>query len=143
MPLPPEGECKVQEDGDIWIYDIYINKPVGSASVNNGVFTVAIFRKEVPTTLTGKQIFAALMEHYENNGIAVDCILSSWNIRSDNMTKFNQLISEGATMEDAALQTWTGQRAIEYGYTSVEIISTNPPDRPPYTHADVKFFRPI
>lgn len=45
-------------------------------------------------------------------------------------------------MEDAALQTWTGQRAIAHSYTNVENITTHPPGVPPYTHVDVNFFRP-
>jgi hypothetical protein len=93
-----------------------------------------------PTGCPGQWMFKQMMAHF---GANVTAIQGNWlGAASDNLTTMNHLTAGGAMpVADAARQTWTGKRAREHGYTSVEIVC--PPVGAPgaYTHVCVRFKR--
>jgi hypothetical protein len=77
-------------------------------------------------TVSGKVFFAAMMSHF---GASVKIIEANWSRASGltvNLDQLNRATSAGLSVEDAALLTWTGLRAAEYGYDNVTVIQALP-----------------
>ncbi|UPT75926.1 MAG: hypothetical protein M0D55_09800 [Elusimicrobiota bacterium] len=69
----------------------------------------------VSAMVDAKRSFEAALERF---GSAVTGIKGAW-VYGDNLAEFNRLTALGATPEEAALATWTGQRAAAAGFTKV------------------------
>lgn len=63
--------------------------------------------------LNAKQEFRAQVANRPLTGIK-----GTWTF-GDNLAEFNRLTGAGLSPEEAALKTWTGQRAVEAGFTKV------------------------
>ncbi|MET1257336.1 hypothetical protein [Aliikangiella maris] len=64
------------------------------------------------------------MNRLEKDGVEVNAIRGHWyaNSGSSNFEKFDSLIQSGMPKNQAAFETWTGQRAFEYGFTNIKSI---------------------
>lgn len=73
---------------------------------------------------SGQDMFNSLMKRLEIENIKVNKINGNWlaNSDSDNYAQFMAGLEKNLTPEQAALQTWTGKRAIEHGFTKVESV---------------------
>lgn len=79
------------------------------------------------STVSGKEFFAAMMDHF---GAQVRIIEGSWSRASGlttNIDLVNRATAAGLKVVDAAPLTWTGLRASEYGYDKVTVIEETPP----------------
>jgi len=83
-------------------------------------------------------MFKQMMMHFGTNVFAIQ---GNWvSAASDNLLTINALTAGNASsIADAAKQTWTGQRAADYGYTQVEIIGTPVGTPGQYTKVHVLF----
>jgi hypothetical protein len=74
---------------------------------------------------TGKDMFYSLMNRIKSDGIDVNRIRGSWysDTGSVNYETFKSLLDGGVGSESAALRTWTGQRAQEFGFDRVESVT--------------------
>jgi hypothetical protein len=76
--------------------------------------------------VSGKQFFAAMMNHF---GAKVKIIEGNWSVASGlrtNIDQLNRATAAGLTVESAAAFTWTGLRASEYGYGTVTVLDALP-----------------
>jgi hypothetical protein len=69
------------------------------------------------TVLRGEEQFKSALVHF---GGRAKSIRGAWSY-GDNLAKFNELTAAGKSMEEAALATWTGQRAVEAGFRKVTV----------------------
>ena len=85
-------------------------------------------------------MFQQLMMHF---GTSVTAIQGNWvGTTSDNLMAINRLTAGGRmTIEEAAKQTWTGMRAMDHGYTQVEVVGTPTGTPGHYTNVHVLFKR--
>lgn len=67
-------------------------------------------------------------------------IQGNWTY-GDNLAKFNELTANGATPEAAAAQTLTGQRAKDYGFTQISLVSEPKGTVDHYTEVRIKLER--
>ena len=70
--------------------------------------------------IRGTEMFAQMMKHFCSN---VKGIRGSWHY-GDNLATVNKLTSEGMSLSEAALQTWTARRATEHGFKSVRVLDS-------------------
>jgi len=68
----------------------------------------------------GTEMFAQMMKHFGSN---VRGVRGSWHY-GDNLAAVNKLTSEGMSLSEAALQTWTARRAAEHGFRSVRVLGS-------------------
>ncbi len=73
------------------------------------------------TVLHGAAQFQRILQHFAGRFIA---IRGNW-VYGDNLRLFNASVKNGLSLEQAALQTWTGQQALKAGYDRVEIIEAH------------------
>jgi hypothetical protein len=69
--------------------------------------------------LQGEEQFAEIMKHF---GDRVTGIRGAWSYGT-NLDKFNELMRDGKSEQEAALGTWTGEQAVRAGFTNVTIRS--------------------
>jgi len=69
----------------------------------------------------GTDMFLDMMKHFGSN---VKGIKGAWYY-GDNLAAINRLTAKGRSLADAALDTWTGRRAAEQGFTSVRVIKSD------------------
>jgi large repetitive protein len=76
---------------------------------------------------SGKDMFYSLMQRAESEGIAVNGVRGYWidGTNSTNYMGYRSALKSGLTPHAAALQTWTGQRAAEFGFTHVSAVVDN------------------
>jgi hypothetical protein len=69
---------------------------------------------------SGKDMFYSLMNRLEREGVEVKGIRGQWydGQGSDNYAQFRNLLDQKMSPADAALNTWTGKRAQEFGFNS-------------------------
>jgi hypothetical protein len=72
------------------------------------------------TGCPGRWMFGEMMTHFAASVVA---IRGSWTY-GDNLATVNRLTASGVPFEAAAAQTWTGRRAAECGYSSIQVVST-------------------
>lgn len=92
-----------------------------------------------------KELFTAMMEHFGGRVVSVEdhWIGSRDGSPSTNLDLFEQALNQGKTEKEAALDTWTGQRMLDYGFTKVQSVEV---DRNPYqqiTGVKAVFLKPI
>lgn len=78
-------------------------------------------------SVTGKELFAAMMAHF---GGKVRIIEGNWSRASGlttNIDQVNRATAAGLRVKDAASLTWTGLRASECGYDKVTVTYEDPP----------------
>ena len=72
---------------------------------------------------TGQDMFYGMMNRLEKEGVEVNQIRGWWNPGdvhdSVNFNQFNSAIDSGKSKVQAAMETWTGKRANEYGFGNV------------------------
>lgn len=104
---------------------VYYAEYPGGASIvadidKDGLFGLAIEAiKDVPPR--GSEMFNAALAHF---GDAVKGIKGYWQdggTLSDNLDSFNAAVRGGASLEEAALSTFTGKMASRAGFSKVEI----------------------
>jgi hypothetical protein len=73
---------------------------------------------------SGQDMFKSMMLRLEQDGIQVNKINGNWiqNTDSVNYKQYIEGLQKFDNQEQAALNTWTGQRAQEFGFTLVESI---------------------
>jgi hypothetical protein len=78
---------------------------------------------DAATLGSGTDMFASLMKRLHQENIPVEAITGTWVSGTDsvNAAQFAKNIAAGMTQERAALNTWTGNMASRYGYTSVTL----------------------
>jgi hypothetical protein len=135
--------CEITGNGHSFHFlDKDTKELIGMCDIDiDGFITFAIYRKGQQTKATGKDVFNSLMKNYELHGVKYNGINGVWT-NSDNTTELNKLILDNLnpmSIDEAAKLTWTGQRAAEYGYINVEIVSKSP-DFPPFSSVKVKFY---
>jgi uncharacterized protein (DUF779 family) len=75
------------------------------------------------TGCPGRWMFDQMMAHF---GTSVICVEGNWvGPVSDNLIELNRLTAHGVPIEEAAKQTWTGRRAIDWHFTQVRIEVAN------------------
>lgn len=84
----------------------------------------------------GKWLFDAMMQHF---GSTVNEIQGNWTY-GVNLSAVNTLTAKGVSLADAALQTYTGKRANDWGFSNVKVsqASGSPGS---YTSVEVVFTR--
>ncbi|MER5635621.1 Hint domain-containing protein [Kitasatospora sp. NPDC002227] len=110
---------------------------IGLLDARTGTLTLGMDRLE-GSTISGKQMFQMVMDHF---GDKVEIIQGNWSY-GDNLAAFNKLIAEGMPEKTAARATWTGQRAADYGYTSVRISRAEPAAEGGYARVSADFRKP-
>lgn len=88
--------------------------------------------------VSGQDFFAAMMAHLSPS--RVRAIKGHWISGLDldtNIDQFNAFTGQGSNDLDAASRTWTGQRAIEYGFTRVKVEWKDPPGHHPGQYVEV------
>ncbi|MES2556810.1 MAG: hypothetical protein V4604_11710 [Bacteroidota bacterium] len=136
--LPKNGEI-IHKNNTLIFNDTNTKEMVGLVEVNDGFLEFAIYRKNLTTKISGKEVFDSLIEQLRLNKINYKGIRGLWGVASDNNIVFNQSIKKGMNTEEAAFKTWTGQRAKEKGFTKVKIDKLVP-DSPPYKTINVTFY---
>jgi hypothetical protein len=73
---------------------------------------------------SGQDMFNSMMKRLSQEGIEVNKINGNWLSGRDsvNYDQYMEGLSQGLTPEQSALNTWTGTRAQEFGYSVVESI---------------------
>jgi hypothetical protein len=91
-------------------------------------FTVVARTAGQSGAVSGADFFAAMMAHFGPNN--VQTIVGHWVAGVDldtNIDQFNALTLSGLSEIDAAKATWTGRRAMDFGFMKVAIKYTAPP----------------
>lgn len=88
-------------------------------------------------SLRGKEQFDAILAHFGRRNI--QRIVGIWS-EGDNLATFNHLTARGVSPEKAALQTWTGQRAIAAKFGRVTAIQALPAGRPGHYQSVTVYF---
>ncbi len=93
--------------------------------------------------LRGKVEFHRIVRYFDGQ---FDQILGNWlsvhqDDLSDNLEQFNRLTAQGMKPEEAAINTWSGQRAKEAGYDAVS-FKTLEGTPGAYTQVKVRFRKP-
>jgi hypothetical protein len=117
---------------------------VGMAELTaDSYISLAIYSKEVDTTLRGTEVFKELIDFYIAKNINFLGIEGNWSGPSDNLQEFNALLSNKrvTTQEEAAINTWTGRRAKDIGFSQVKIKKTTPPTGPPFIKISALFLK--
>ncbi|WP_141243617.1 hypothetical protein [Pseudomonas indica] len=79
---------------------------------------------DVSVNGSGRDMFISAMQRIESDGVAVKEIRGYWIKNSDSVNYAQYASSmEALGTEKAALNTWTGKIAQEYGFSKVEKIS--------------------
>jgi hypothetical protein len=97
--------------------DAYVDK--------NGILGFEIKAGGDATRLgSGKDMFYSMMRRLQSEGVEVNGINGQWQAggRSTNYDGYHAARLTGASAEEAAATTWTGQRAEEFGFTHVESV---------------------
>ncbi len=107
-----------------WACGEFIKKYDGNgmimADAQDGVLEIAVERND--STTRGYQMFDDVMSHFGAENIQK--IEGKWvPAMPTNLNKFNQLIREGMTVEEAAAQTFTGRNAARYGFTKISKVT--------------------
>ena len=90
--------------------------------------------------LKGKEQFSKVLLHLSGQ---FDSITGQWKQMDDyeksyNLDIFNSEIQKGASVEAAALSTWTGKQSIKHGFNKVELRHTKSNDGL-YTYVEAVF----
>lgn len=82
---------------------------------------------DASTLGSGKDMFYSLMQRAESEGVAVNGVRAYWidGTNSTNYMGYRAGLESGLTPHAAALQTWTGQRAADFGFTHVSAVVDN------------------
>jgi len=129
-----------EEDGVAVIRDVN-NKSVGRGWLAYGELNLSIKTKGTEFSGRGNDIFRSLFEYVNNNFDKISAIRGTWRqSMPSNLNKFNQLLSEGKSLSEAALGTFTGDNAKILGFTNAEVLSSSVKDsKGVYTSVDVLF----
>lgn len=79
-----------------------------------------MFELPVRSGLYGPRLFREMMEHFGAQN--VDVIVGRW-VDGTNLNLYSQALQKGSTREEAALLTWTGQQAAQYGFNKIRSLS--------------------
>ena len=92
------------------------------AYVENGLLQITLRTKLEnglrSMVLHGAEQFQLILQHFTGRFRA---IRGNW-VYGDNLQSFNMAVAAGLSVEQAALQTWTGQQALAAGFGRVEIV---------------------
>lgn len=92
------------------------------AYVENGFLQITLRTKLENGTrskvLQGAEQFQLILQHFTGRFHA---IRGNW-VYGDNLRSFNVGVAAGMSLEQAALQTWTGRQATAAGFGRVEIV---------------------
>jgi hypothetical protein len=134
MANPVGGElAQVYEEV---VYDTHGNpKGIIGELYRNGEVQFKI--NTVDTGVRGTDLFKRMMVSF---GDKVKSIRGVWPSGA-NKDRVNDLVRQGASLEEAVKQTWTARRAAESGFRIVREILAVPgdPDGPPYYSVEVLF----
>jgi hypothetical protein len=114
---------------------------LASATVQRGELFLTIRTQlesgERAPTLREAEQFRKIVVHFARRFHRISV---SWSY-GDDLTAFNRAAAAGATPEEAALRTWTGQQAAAAGYSRAQIRSL---ERQPgrYSKVAVSFGKP-
>ena len=90
------------------------------------------------TVVKGAEQFRAILDHFKGR---FDSVRGSWSY-GDNLDEFNKnKVEKRMDDEKAALETWTGRRAREAGFTRAKVIKLTPGTGPPYDTVGVVFYK--
>lgn len=72
----------------------------------------------------GSKEFDAILDRFQGR---FTHLVGLWQLGSDNLQEFNAALQKTPrpTIEEAALQTWTGKQAVRHGYTQVKVEIAN------------------
>jgi hypothetical protein len=107
-------------------------------------FAVVARTQGQTSSVSGQDFFAAMMAHFGVSNVRT--IRAHWSAGIDldtNIDQFNDATQRGLQDNDAAKETWTGQRARDYGLTNTRVIFKNPQGDHPgqYVEVTVEFTR--
>jgi hypothetical protein len=92
------------------------------AYVENGFLQITLRTKLENGTrskvLHGAAQFQSILQHFAGRFHA---IRGNW-VYGDNLQSFNAGVAAGLSLEESALQTWTGRQAVTAGFGKVEIV---------------------
>lgn len=95
------------------------------AYVENGFLQITLRTKLESGTrsnvLHGAEQFQRILQHFAGRFRA---IRGNW-VYGDNLLSFNVDVAAGLSLEQAALQTWTGKQAVAGGFGRVEIVEVD------------------
>ncbi|MEL7250122.1 MAG: hypothetical protein AAFO03_16995, partial [Bacteroidota bacterium] len=156
--LPQNAEIRSNTNGnEVTLIDKSTNETVGYAVMDEGgIVDLAIYRKDLKTTLRGRQVFEALIDEFRMNGRIVKGIRGNWSGKSDNLfgtqegnKGINTILEENPSLsaEEAATKTWTGRRAGSEGFKNAQVIESTPSIKEsnpnlgrPFTNMEVLFY---
>ncbi|MER6353975.1 ricin-type beta-trefoil lectin domain protein [Streptomyces sp. NPDC001634] len=133
----PDGVTVTKDDSSIVIHHAESGSMTIGLLDDAGKLTLGMDRLS-GSPLSGKQMFGMVMDHF---GDGVKSIEGNWSY-GDNLAAFNRLVTGGTPLKTAARGTWTGQRAAEYGFTSVRITRAIPSMDDGYDRVSALFSRP-
>lgn len=136
-PCPVGVTVEATRDGITIAHPASGSMTIGLLDDYTGMLTLGMDRLE-GSTISGKQMFQMVMGHF---GDRIKIIQGNWSY-GDNLAAFNKLVADGTPLKTAARATWTGQRAAEYGFTSVRISRQIPRTEGGYSAVSADFRRP-
>jgi len=144
--LPPAGVTNCELDVRAATSSAFLQnkKKVGNliqARINTATGVFGYYVQNVPkdgTGCPGRWLVRSAWEHFCQFGRSIVAIRGEW-IAGDNLDVVNRLThGNQRTIEEAALQTWSAERAREFGFPRVTLLdSAGVPGR--YQSVDVLF----
>ncbi len=129
VAVEPIGRYAI--NGLVEIMDPVLEKSIGLGGIStDGFLEIAIYTSDTGTSVRGSEVFSLLTDMLLESpeGALVNGLRGIWHGGSSNIETFNRLIQEGVSLEDAAMQTFTGKMAsrnLGYVFDAFELLKMN------------------
>ncbi|MFF2396804.1 RHS repeat-associated core domain-containing protein [Nocardia sp. NPDC058114] len=138
LGLTPCGVERIGTDNSYYISHDESGSGLHALLDENGTLTLMVENHpELGSPLRGRQMFDEVMNHF---GDRVQQVQGNW-VYGDNLAKFNSALENGATLNQAARETWTAQQAARYGFTRARIDQAVPELGGGYSSVSVTYRR--
>jgi hypothetical protein len=125
VDMPPGYVLVISAPDDLFIEDAVNPALFIDAGVQDRILRFEVRAEERVTknrsAVRGKVLFALMMRHF---GMAFDVIAAYWHTDGVNLERFNRATAAGMREEAAGWVTWTGERAVAYGFTRLTVEET-------------------
>ncbi len=99
--------------------------------------TLSLIVERGPGTPSGREMFDDVLAHFGRENI--NAIEAKWvPAMPTNLDRFNELLRDGRSVDDAARATWTGRRAADLGFNNVSVLNLSGSPGS-YTNVEVRF----
>ena len=134
-PVPVRPRILVERKGNtVTVTDTETGEMLGMGDIGaDGYVELAIYTKGLKSTVRGGEVFKAILDKFQADGIGFKGVRGLW-YEGDNLATFNDLIKKGFTPEEAAAQTFTGKMAARSGYSKVRFDYENSVKQPDGTY---------